>query len=85
MGQVGPRGWIWLRRNKVRWTRDWTNMQDVCLGAGLGFGCRYVERKLKQAHLAKFWGKMGRLGEEVECGVGGPVGQGQVGQVLVKA
>lgn len=60
-------------------------MQDVCLDPGLGFSCRYVERKLKQAHLARLWRKMGRLGEEAECGVGGPVGQEQVGQVLVKA
>lgn len=60
-------------------------MQDVCHGPGLESGGRYVEGKTRQAHLARLWRRMCRLGEEVGCGLGGPVAQGQVAQVLVEA
>lgn len=60
-------------------------MQDVCPGPGLKLGVRYVERRIRQDHLARLWRRMCRLGEGVECGMGGPVGQGQVALVLVEA
>lgn len=44
-----------------------------------------MEGKIRQAHLARLWRRMCRLGEEVGCGLGGPVAQGQVAQVLVEA